>query len=234
MGYWLFDWTTALLCNEEHASDPYIGLKLLGEKVDVWKKEAEFQRKFFKEQGCLAYVTSAHPTDEVPTKHRSGVLTRNTLSDLRDDPELLIDEIQLLEQAVAAAPTTAPSVVTPELSQLVDVTHIRINHALTVRKALLALTNKDESEKEARLVECEEMRKKALALVSTVVSTTDSRYPDSGIHTKELKNPTDYAFGYLWPAAVLHFWEREERMIRFGIFHEPGFMNIYTPPSHLF
>jgi len=235
MGYWLYDWTVALLCNEEHAADPFIGLKLLGEKVDLWKKEAEFQRNFFKERGCLSLITSAHPTDEVPIKHRNGVLTRNTISDLHDDPETLSAEIQLLEEAMVAAPAVSPNIITQELSQLLEVTHIRIKHALTVRKALLALTNKDESGKETQLLECEELRKKALTLVSAVIASTESRYPDIGIYAKENKSsPTEYTFGYLWPAATLHFWEREERMIKFGMFHEPSFMNIYTPSSHLF
>lgn len=38
LGYWLFDWTVALLSNREYNFDPYIGLRLLNEDLEVWKK----------------------------------------------------------------------------------------------------------------------------------------------------------------------------------------------------
>jgi hypothetical protein len=43
---------------------------------------------------------------------------------------------------------------------------------------------------------------------------------------KEWKNPTAYQFGYVYPAATLYFWGREERQIRKDSYF-PLWDNIY-------
>jgi hypothetical protein len=52
-----------------------------------------------------------------------------------------------------------------------------------------------------------------------------NRYPSARIFEQH-ENFTGYGFGYGWPAAQLHFWEREERMVERDVW-TPWFMNIY-------
>ena len=56
LGYWLMDWTTALMVNSEYRGEPWIGLKLLGEDVAAWKKVIEFQTRYFKERGLISML----------------------------------------------------------------------------------------------------------------------------------------------------------------------------------
>ena len=65
LGYWLMDWTVALLANEEYKGRPTIGLELLGEDLTVWNRIIEFQNRYIKQGKLYAAISSTTPLDEL-------------------------------------------------------------------------------------------------------------------------------------------------------------------------
>ena len=255
LGYWLFDYTVALQSSSiEYKNDPYIALRLLGEDIDnVWKKEVQFQTQYIKNNNLLPILSSANPMDEVPLAPKnSGVLARNTIPELYKNIDAVEAEIVLLQDAVSHLPTyEISSIRNLELRVLVEVTHLRIYHALYIRIALKDIiargrqslvahlsTKLDDpnSEKEIYLEKAQSIRLKAKGLITKAVEVNEKLYPTAHSFEKPMENPTSYDFGYLWTAKVLHFWEREELIIKDERFHglSSTFMNIYNPVSIIF
>ena len=253
LGYWLFDYTVALQSScIEYKNDPYIALRLLGEDIDhVWKKEVQFQTEYIKNNNLLPILSSANPMDEVPLAPKnSGVLERNTIPELHKNIDLVESEISLLQDAVAHLPTyDITSIRNPELRILVEVTHLRIYHALYIRIALKDIIirgrlsvahhsskhDDPNSDKSIHLDKAQTIRLKAKDLIAKAVEINEKQYPTAKSFDKPFNNATSYDFGYLWTAKVLHFWEREELIIkdeRFGGLSST-FMNIYNPVSIL-
>jgi hypothetical protein len=85
LGYWLMDWTVMLLNNLEYNFAPMIGLKFLGEDLEVWKNIMDFQTKYIKLKNALGQITFENLGDELFPNHR--VLTRPLLKELRQDRE---------------------------------------------------------------------------------------------------------------------------------------------------
>jgi hypothetical protein len=225
LGYWLMDWTSALLVNRENAGNPYVGLALLGEDVAVWKKIVDFQTKLIKKPGLLPLLSGTTLLDEIPLIAHP-VHERVLLRDLKG--EVLRQEISLLENAVEQEPSLA-GVHDRELASVLQLTWNRIAHALAIRKALTGAL--DSPERTRFLEQARQIRERSLLLVKELEAHSD-RYPEAELF-KEHKSLTSYAFGYLWTAATLHFWQREEEMVRSGDF-SPFFMNIYDPWALLF
>lgn len=251
-GYWLFDWTVALQSNSAYRGRPLIGLELLGEDVhNVWAKEAAFQSEFFKQKGLISILTSASPLDELPIGTR--LMRRNTMQDLAADVSALNDEIVLLQAAIQAIPGYAlESIRNIELRALVSVTRLRISHALFIRQALKSVVTRQQSseegllmdtafaaptEKNEFLAQAAEVRLKAKVLMEeVVVPANESLYPAVRAYDKPFDNPTSYSFGYLWPSRSLHYWEREEGLVREEILGAAAalYMNIFNPVSIAF
>jgi hypothetical protein len=226
VGYWLLDWSVALMVCEEYAQDPYVGLRLLREDLRVWEREVRFQTRHFKEAGVISMVTSASPLDELPGPLRQSVLSRRTISDLHADPAALENEIQLLEAAESDIPPgDGQGMIDDDLRAMVVVTHRRVTHALLVRRALRADQDEDVRAKEQLLDEARALRERTLTLVQRVAAASKVSF----VFEKEWENPTSYSFGYVWPAVALHFWEREEQIVRLRSYDNPLFMNIYNP-----
>lgn len=222
LGYWLIDWTVALLVNAENRGKPQIGLELLGEDLDVWKHIVEFQNNYFKKQGLISILSSSTPLDEMP-KFGHSVHERVLLKTLADPSQrsILIDQIQLLEKAVRALPPVH-RVKNPELRLLLQTTWERVRHALALRVALLAPV--ESIGRSASIQEAVNIRMQALSFMEQVRKEWN-RYPEAMIFS-EHSNPTSYGFGYGFTAARLHYWEREEKMILTNNY-SPFFMNIY-------
>lgn len=218
LGYWLFDWSLTLYNNLDYKFDPLIGLKLLGEDTDSWKSIVDFQTEFFKNKQLISILSFPSLQDDLTSKHR--IHERNTLKDLKKKPELLEQEISALEEVLPFIPSTS-SIKHPELKSLMEVTFLRIHHALNVRKAL---QNRKNDLKKSYLKKAREYRMLAQERVNEVMET-HNRYPEAGVF-KRHKNPTAYSWGYGYPASKLHFWVTEEKRVQYNLYN-PFYRNLY-------
>jgi hypothetical protein len=200
LGYWLFDWSLTLLNDLDYHFDPLIGTKLIGENPTVWEKILKYQAKWYKDKGLIALLSSANLQDELSGTHR--IHDRFTMKDLSSNPERIKEEILLLENSLQEFPEIS-NVKNEELKSLLLLNHLRHEHALQLRRGFL---NKNSLAK-AKLT-----REKALHIISDLRKLPDN-YPDLQLFL-EWNNPTAYQFGYLYPAARLYFWEREENQVR--------------------
>jgi hypothetical protein len=224
LGYWLKDWTVALLANQEYAGNPYIALDLLGEDRQAWEPILTYQNKFFKKQGLLEELSSANLLDEINV----GMIThqRTVFRNLRKKPELLARRIDVIEKAIAERPSLK-GVKNEEVRSLLEVTDVRLEQALYLRKALLleAQDQRDSQEWLSQLDTSKALREKAQVIMDNVIKKYN-RYPEAKTFER-YENLTSYPFGYGYPASNLHFWAREENMIRTGSYW-PWFMNLYS------
>ncbi len=221
IGYWLFDWNVALQANKNYDFDPKITLKLLKEDISTWDKIISFQSKYIKDKRAISILTGSTFPDEISKKHR--ILERNTLVELYKDSSLLDKEIKLLNQMYNDLPDVS-LIQNEELKILMTVTLNRISHALYTRNYIKF----EDKSKERRmwLEEAKSIREESQMLIQDYVQKY-SRYPEAFVFDRGKKNPTSYSWGYGWAAKELHFWKREEQMIRLQNF-SPFFMNIYN------
>ncbi len=216
LGYWLFDWTTALLNNKDFNYDPKIGLKLLGEENDSWSRILSYQNKWFKEKGLLGVVTFPNFGDElIPGTHM--IHPRNFLKKMWKNPALLDSEIALIQEAIAAIPQDV-NIQNPELRAMWEITEARVHHALWTRRAL-----REPMMLDVHLDEAVRYRKHAQSRMNKILRH-HNRYPAAKVFEWHA-NPTSYPWGYGYPAATMHYWRREEEQIRRKKF-SPFFMNI--------
>jgi hypothetical protein len=217
VGYWLMDWTFALLNNRDYAFDPLIGVKLLGEDVTQWKKITDFQTEYFTKKHAIGIVTFADfGTELMPGVHQ--ILKRNMLSDLKKDHSKLQSEIALLQETVDAIPQDA-TIKDPELKALWNVTKLRVLHAYHTRQALNNTTTK-----ETFLKAASQVRSQAQAEIDFIYQNYN-RYPEAKIFEANY-NPTAYGFGYAYTVRNLYYWNREEESIRNSKFSF-SFMPLY-------
>ncbi len=206
-GYWLFDWTLTLNNDLDSNFDPQSGLKLLGEDQKTWKNILDFQTKYFKDEQLIAVLSFSNVMDELMPDQR--IHQRNTIKELSENTLLREDEILRLTRALAEIPSTE-SVKNEELKIMLDVTHLRIRHALANRLALRFA--KKSIERNKLIDEAFAYRTTALGLMARIKKDFN-RYPETNIFSRQ-KNSTSYNFGYLWQAVSLTNWEREEQMVK--------------------
>lgn len=221
LGYWLMDWSVALYTQERFAGDPTAALQLLGEDREVWDAILDFQTKHFKDNQLIAMLSGATLLDELPLMLSRPVHERTLLKRLAVAPALRREEEQRLEAALKEAPPTE-GIRNDELRMMVEVTFERIRHAYSLRRALAHCWNC--TARKTWLSEASERRTTALKVMANLIGRYN-RYPSARIFERH-ENFTGYGFGYGWPAAQLHFWEREERMVERDVW-APWFMNIY-------
>jgi hypothetical protein len=226
IGYWLMDWTVALLSNTDYSSRPLIGLELIGEDIPTWEKIVSYQTKFFKSQGIISMISSSNFLDEVSKKHR--VHKRNTLKDLKMNKTELLQEITKLKVAIEHIPNTA-NVRNDELKNVLSITFLRVQHAYYLRLAMYYAhhsNNKNSKYFKKKYLEfAKKVRSNAFEKMQHVIKNFN-RYPSAFIFERH-KGPTSYSWGYGYPAAKLHFWQREEKMIE-NNFYNPLYGNIYN------
>lgn len=202
LGYWIIDWNLTLLTDADYNFDPLIGMKLLGEDKTKWQKILDYQKDWYKDRGLIALLSSANLQDELSETHR--IHDRFTMKQLSKNPEQTKKEIALLKESLLAYPDIN-FVKDQEIKTLLTVNQMRHAHALAIREALIG-------EKEKHIEIAASIREEAKLLIKSL-EPMKTNYPDVPIF-KEWKNPTAYQFGYVYPAATLYFWEREERQIR--------------------
>ncbi|MEX2300663.1 MAG: hypothetical protein WD733_06985 [Bryobacterales bacterium] len=221
LGYWLMDWTVALLANAEYEARPTIGLELLGEDSAVWDRIIRFQNQYIKQEQLIASISSTTPLDEVASYWGHGIHERSLLRDLGGNPERLGREVQMLEEAIGELPSLT-GVRNEELRVLLQVTWNRIRHAYYLRKAIQDGSGPAGTE---MLRRAEWVRLQSASLMADIEHRYQ-RYPEAQLFDRHA-SPTSYDFGYAWPAKALHFWRREESMVRDRNWN-PFFMNIYN------
>ncbi len=221
LGYWLVDWTVALLSSGDYRDRPGIGLELLGENPDVWSQITQFQSLFYKQERLFSVISGSTIFDEFPWCAQP-LHERTPLKKLRKNRALIEDELSRLGLAIEKRPLT-DGVRNPELRALVEIGFLRLEHAVHTRKALLY--SKGSVVRLAELQGAAMVRARAQNLMKFLMSDFD-RYPEAR-NFESSYNSTSYSFGYLWPAATLHYWLRDEEMIRASCYRS-GFMNIYN------
>lgn len=220
LGYWLIDWQTALLADPASRRNPYLALELLGESRDVWKPILEWQTEYVKKRQLAQALTASNLLDELP--FAEAVHDRILVRDFYRRPADVQAEGRNLAEALSKAPAL-DGIKNDELKKMMQVTLLRFRHALALREA--AAFARKTTEFDAKVKEAEGYRLAAYHLVTDVVKKT--RYPETHIFDP-WKNPTSYDYGYLWSAAHLHFWQREELILSSGS-RNPFFMNIVNP-----
>lgn len=248
MGYWLMDWTVALLADADHKDDPMVGLKLLGENPQVWKSILEFQETHFKKNQLIQYISFANLQDDLNVFGDPSLFVhyRKLLRDYFHNPanaELQV-EIEKLEAAVKELPSTE-GIKNRELKILVDVTFLRVKHALYLRKSiaegrpedgqanLLGFRSALAATPQAKnfISEASSVRKEAYDLLQEYKNNYLA-YPGS-LASECKDNPTSYVCGYAWTATTLYHWKREEEVVDKRIYN-PFYKSYYKALRHLF
>lgn len=225
LGYWLIDWQTALLADPASRKNPYLALELLGERKDVWKPIFEWQTEYIKNRQLAQAITASNLLDELPFSEpvHDRVLPR----DFYNKIEAVAGEVANLKEALEKIPSFG-GVKNEEIRSLLQVTELRMRHALALREATSFM--RKTSEFNNKVKEAEGYRLQAHALLQPLVKNT--RYPEIPIF-EPWQNATSYDYGYLWSAAQLHFWQREEQILMTGS-KNPFFMNIVNPFKIIF
>lgn len=203
MGYWLFDWNLALINDLDYDFSPLIGLKLLGEPIPTWEKMIKFQHEWFKKKGLIAQLSSPNLQDELSETER--IHDRFTMKQLRYNREQNKKEIALLEEGLAAWPDFS-DVKNQELKDLLTITKLRHLHAIDLRKGL-----RHGNETKYWVDKARVYRRQANDLVMKI-SKLPTNYPELPLFEVH-ENPTSYQFGYVYPAASMYWWKREEKQI---------------------
>lgn len=223
LGYWFFDWNLALLNNSEYRNLDFPAAKLLGEDLKLWESIIQFQHKYFKKEHVIQELSSSNLLDELTFMNEQTV-ERKIFAKLKDDRQFLIERIKLLEAAIAEEPDSA-KVKLKEIRLMLEVTSKRLRHALLLRKAMLARLDQSDEFSDF-LSQAQSLRKLAQVSMNKFMIEFN-RYPEALIFA-EHENLTSYPYGYGFTAGNLHYWQREEEMIRQDKYW-PWFMQIVNP-----
>ncbi len=202
MGGWLYDWNLALIADGDYNFSPLIAPLLLGEDVNLWRSHMNFQKLWFKENQLIPLLSSANLQDEL-SSHR--IHDRYVMRELSGNHEQVKKEIDLLEQSWKQWPSIE-GIRDPELKTLLTITKMRHEHALRLRKSFLG-------EKDKNLARAKQLREEAKVLIAGL-RKLPTNYPLLPEIFEKHTNPTSYQFGYVYLAASLYFWEREETQVR--------------------
>lgn len=227
LGYWLFDWNLALQADSEYTGNEMIGLKLLGENLNVWQKILDFETLYFKKRQLIQVLSSENLLDELPFSE--PIHKRILIRDLFHKESYLEWQIALLKKAIAAEPPIQ-GVKNVELREMLQVTYLRMQDALDIRESIEHRHN--HNLKVYWLQQAFNVRQQAAAIMGFVMSHY-SRYPHSLVFSEDSTNPTSYKYGYGWVATHLYYWQREEQIASHHIV-DPFFMNLYDPFRLLF
>jgi len=222
----------------------------------LWKTALEKQNYYLKQKELLRYMAALTPFSELPQpfnkpfqpdpgfsyawllneagKEVADSLLTGPIKEMEAyavEMETLCDLLSsrmtwLEKQAGQTMPSRALG---NELIRGLRVTAFRAHHRALTLRALLAkrghgfFDRKMIAESDRILASAQQVRMQALKLVHQ--QETIYRYPVEQIARKKA-SLTAYQFGYLYPAANLFFWEREEEQIRRERF-DVLFMNLW-------
>lgn len=220
-GYWFFDWTVTLLNNLEYKFDPLIGARLLGEEPKLLQKHIDFQNKHFTKNSLSSVITFQNMADELFPEHK--IHKRVLIKNLMEEKSQVENQIYRLANAINETPSVE-GIKNPEIKTMLEITYLRLEHALLVRKAIL-------SNMKSNIKKAKRIRKKAEILMEEFI-TKFERYPKAKIFETQ-SNLTSYQWGYGYTAKKLHHWRREEQKIKRENF-SAFYMSVFDPLDILF
>lgn len=216
-----------------------------------WQEALTLQNRFLKERELLRYMAALTPFSESPRPlHRPfqpepGFSYRWLLNDAsREEAQAVLrgpvtelerygEQMEKLSGQLTGrlAHLERGGKMTPELSALGDelavglrVSALRARHRALTMGALIAKRDRGgDRESERLLSRATQVRQEALLLVQR--QERHYRYPVASLG-RQRPSLTAYSFGYLYPASVLFFWEREEEQVRHNRF-DPLFKNLW-------
>lgn len=221
-----------------------------------WRKALCLQNYFLKDRELLRYMAALTAFSELPfplnrsfqpepafryawlLHNASDMVAESVLRGPVQDLESYAAAMEIitfrLVERISCLRQSAPEFIlyeplAEELVTGLQVSALRARHRALTLRALLAKRNAHglfsgkSSECEYFLSQAEMVRWEALVLVRN--QETRYRYPVE-LLAQRRSSLTAYPFGYLYPASVLFFWEREEQQIRHDRF-DPFFMNLW-------
>ena len=225
----------------------------------LWQQALSLQNRFLKDRELLRFMASATPFAELPAPFDLPFqpvpdISYRQLLRTTDDAQIAkflkgpVTDLELY----AAGMTTVTVGLTSRLRQLrtadrmmagtavlaeelitgLEVTALRAHHRALVLQALTAKHRDSLGGRQAfeRFISsARSVRQQALLLVKQ--REAHYRYPVELLAARR-SSLSAYPFGYLYPAATLFFWEREEEQARHERF-DPFFMNLWDIPKTL-
>jgi hypothetical protein len=222
----------------------------------LWQEALDLQNRYLKGRELMRYMAALTPFSELPEpfgrpfqpepefrlawllndsgQKEADAVLHGPVADLEEYAgrmDALVGRIaarmELLRRK--GKPAIARTALGDELLRGMRVTALRARHRALTLRALLAKRGKDwslrndKAEAERLLESARNVRREALQLVRR--QELAYRYPVERI-ARRRAGMTAYPFGYLYPAANLFFWEREEEQVRRERF-DPFFMNLW-------
>ncbi len=222
LGYWLMDYQVTLLADPASRNNPLFALQLLGENTKAWQKIMDWQNKYFKQKQMIQTLFFSNLLDEAPFAQavHEHILTR----DFKNKKFEIQKEVLLMEEALKEEPSL-DQIKNQELKFLLEVTHLRILHSLSLRKAALLLPEQ-KVEFDQLLNEAAKYRIAAFEKMDLVFKEFN-RYPEVPL-SGPWKNPTSYDYGYIMTARNLELWERQESILKEDR-KSPFYKNLVNP-----
>jgi len=224
VGYWLFDYQVALTADAESRGNPYMALQLIGENTQVWKNILTWQNTYIKKNQLIQALFFSNLLDELPFVKpiHDHILLRNW----RKNKKILAEQVAGLELALKEKPSFE-QVKNEELRLMLEVTALRMEHSLNLRRAALLDSATDRNLRDSLMNSAIENRLTAHKKMHQLFEKYN-RYPEIDLTADYWQNPTSYAFPYLVTARNLELWEREERFLKENR-KSPFFMNRVNP-----
>ena len=221
-----------------------------------WREALALQNLFLKEQELQRYLSALTPFSELPPPlatsfqpepdfryswlleqagaPRAAQVLRGPVQELECYGRLMAELCDRIDLRLAALQKTGgqpvPLPLARELATGLRVGALRAEHRAATLRALIAKRRDNGSRPESGetvsllyLKQAARLRREALTLVKE--QETRYRFPPALLAVRR-PSLTAYRFGYLYPAAGLIFWEREEEQVRRERF-DPLFMNIW-------
>ena len=177
------------------------------------------------------------PRPEFSLKYIRRKIKKNEISkligiinELTEFSDTLLNYLDILEKNIGSVQNE----ITKDTYELIDeifnylkVLNFRINHKINIYYAALCFrrSKKRFSMRSLRyLVDAKKLRLEAFKVIEKVKN--NFRYDEKYI-SKKIQNRTSYEFSYFYPAAMLFFWEREEKELLYNKFN-PFFMKLWN------
>ncbi|HLP52028.1 MAG TPA: hypothetical protein VK154_14165 [Chitinophagales bacterium] len=216
----------------------------------LFKQAEDLQQKYIKDDNLIQYMAPSTVTDEFPEPYRVQFQPRPrwTYKYIRNKASAeVLDSIrrEAIEPMLQFYDATnklvmdynmtkaAGDSLNAEVRDGIEITGLRAKHRVATLNYLLAMrqsklngTGAGEAKKQNQkyLDEAKAIRLQGVEIVKRREATY--RYPVENIGRRH-KSHTAYAFGYLFPASELHFWNREELQARNNKW-SPFYKNIYN------
>ena len=229
--YWLIDWSIARWCwketNQQQQAFEYLQKAITDTSILRFVKQAAaLQQQFIKDKQLIKVLTAQtitdeiggklnlefHPRPEYAYKYIMNKATKPELAFIQQKYLRVLDSFILAYQELKSNSAISDTgKLSNELVQSLDITALRAAHRKNTLAYLLDYRtnklNKSKASNTDYLVSAKRIREQALSIVK--IQEGNYRYSVSTL-SAEKKSKTVYDFGYLFPVANLHFWQREE------------------------